>query len=397
MTIERSSFLKEAEALLASALDYEKTLVRVAQLVVPRFGDTCFIDVPMPDKTVQRITVSPDPAYEMRVREAITRFPPDARDPVMITLRTGEPRFDHVVTDEMLAPIAQSPEHLAIMLEKGPKTGMAVPLTARGRVLGVITFMRSRWSPAPLYTQADFEQAQQFAQIAALAVDNARLYGELHDRAADSMDEVKRLTDSLLHSLEEDRRRIARDLHDGMGQRLAALRMQLERLQKEVDRPELRDAISGFEELRAEMHRVIYDLQPPELESSSLADILRDQSEQFELRTGIATSFRASGDDIRDKDAASALLRILQESLTNCARHGQPSEVGIVLVTFDSIATLEVTDDGRGFDPHNAVMGHGLRSMRERVRFLGGTVDVLSKPGEGSTVRVRVPVKKEGI
>ncbi|MFL5318785.1 MAG: sensor histidine kinase [Myxococcaceae bacterium] len=209
------------------------------------------------------------------------------------------------------------------------------------------------------------------------------------------MEEVKRLTDSLLHSLEEDRRRIARDLHDGMGQRLAALRLQLERVQKVSPRPELQDALRSCEELRAEMHRVIYDLQPPELESSSLADILRDQSEQFELRTGITTSFRASGEDIRDPDAASALLRILQESLTNSARHGQATEVGIVLVTFSGTATLEVTDDGKGFDPSNALMGHGLRSMRERVQFLGGSVEVKSKPGEGASVCVRVPIRQE--
>lgn len=397
LNTDLSNFVQEAKVLLDSSLDYERTLVRVAELAVPRLADTCFVDVLTPDGSTRRVdAVANDPHVRERLRVITRQYPPREYEPVGMVLRTGEPLFVSEVPDEMLALVAHSDEHLSVLKKNGPRSAMAIPLSARGRVLGVISFLHSRWAtPARHYSQADFENAKQFAQIAALAVDNARVYGELHHRARAAVEEVKRLTDALMKELEEDRRRIARDLHDGMGQRLAALRMQLERVQKETGSASLCEALKGCEELRHEMHRVIYDLKPPELESACLADILRDHSEQFELRTGIATSFRASGDDIRDPDAASALLRILQESLTNSARHGKATEVGIVLVTFNGIATLEIADDGGGFDPNNAVLGHGLRSMRERVKFLGGEVQVKSRPGSGTAITARVPIQQE--
>ncbi|MFL5321711.1 MAG: GAF domain-containing protein, partial [Myxococcaceae bacterium] len=221
MTLERSSFLREAQALLDSSLDYDQTLVRVAELCVPRFADTCFIDVLEADGSLRRVdSVVNDQQARERLRVWAIKYPTRAGEPIAEVIRTGEPVFTPLVPDAVLLPLAQSEEHREVLLKRGPRSAMAIPLTARGRVLGVLSFIRSRWAPGEPYTEAEFEQAKQFTQVAALAVDNARLYQEQKRRWQSAVEEVKRLTDSLLHSLEEDRRRIARDLHDGMGQRL---------------------------------------------------------------------------------------------------------------------------------------------------------------------------------
>jgi signal transduction histidine kinase len=192
---------------------------------------------------------------------------------------------------------------------------------------------------------------------------------------------------------EEERSRIGRDLHDSVGQALTALQIDLELARTRPDEaPErMHECVTTCEETLKDLRRVVQDLRPPELAASGLTEFLRTYTERFEMRTGIPVSFRASGGDVRSQQVATCLFRILQEALTNVSRHASASEVGVVLDVANGSVSMEVSDDGAGFDAAGAPRGSGLRGMKERCDFLGGTFAIASRPGAGTRVSVRLP------
>ena len=181
------AFLAEASARLGS-LDYETTLREVAQLAVPRFTDWCAVDVVQPDERVERLVIAHgDPAkIELaKVLEEKYPTPPDARSGVPEVLRTGRPIHYPVVTDDMLVAGARDEEHLRILREIGMHSVAIIPLTARGRTLGALSFVSSR-ADRPLTAQ-DVVVLTEIGRRAGIAVDNARLYrdAELANTAKD--------------------------------------------------------------------------------------------------------------------------------------------------------------------------------------------------------------------
>jgi two-component system sensor histidine kinase UhpB len=219
--------------------------------------------------------------------------------------------------------------------------------------------------------------------------------------AADVAATVARLGDAerVVGVQEEERRRIARDLHDGVGQSLAALRLELEMA---AARPgeaaaHLAAGAARCEETVAELRRVVHDLKPPELGTLGAAEALRACTERFERSTGIAVSFRHEGGDVASVERATCLLRILQEALHNVAAHAGAREVGVTLVVDGAGAvTLAVRDDGRGFEVAAARRGMGLDGIAERCAFLGGTFELESRPGEGTRLVARLPGTEVG-
>ncbi|HVG34187.1 MAG TPA: PAS domain S-box protein [Pyrinomonadaceae bacterium] len=170
-------FLAEASTTLASSLDYETTLKTVARLSVPFFADWCAVDVADEDGTVKRLAVvHVDPDKVAWAHEIQQRYPPDPSEPHGIhnVLRTGQSEFYPDITDEMLVQSAQDEEHLKIMRQVGLRSAMLVPLKARDRILGVLTFVNTEKSRA--HTPEDLALAENLADRAALAVDNARLF-----------------------------------------------------------------------------------------------------------------------------------------------------------------------------------------------------------------------------
>lgn len=203
-------------------------------------------------------------------------------------------------------------------------------------------------------------------------------------RVEDAVREARRLSERVVSIQEEERARIARDLHDSVGQLLTALQIDLQ-LAHHGAAERLEAALELADRSLEELRRVVRDLRPLELEAGGLAEALRATAERFEVRTGIPTSLRHDGPDVTDPDAAVCLLRVLQEALTNVSRHAAASEVGLRLHVTPGRATLEVTDDGCGFDPER-VVGTGIAGMRERTRFLGGSVVIRSAPGGGTSL-----------
>jgi signal transduction histidine kinase len=222
-----------------------------------------------------------------------------------------------------------------------------------------------------------------------------------------AQESLRELSGHLLHSQEQERRRIARELHDSTGQVLAALEMNLHRLNELV--PVLRDALSSSSDLAAtcskEIRSVSYLLHPPLLEDLGLVFTLRDYAEGFATRTGIEVALDLPSDPPRfSPDLETALFRVAQEALTNIHRHAATSDARVRLEVGADVIVLEVEDHGQGIPPELLAdeerslsrMGVGMRGMQERLRQLGGCLDIRSS-GEGTTVTARLPLSPDSV
>ena len=172
------SFLAEASAELASSLDYESTLARVARLAVPTFADWCAIDL-VKDNRLRRLAVAHvDPAKVEYAHELAERYPtdPDSPSGPWQVIRTGRSELIAEITDEMLVAAARDEEHLRIARELALHSAVTVPLMARGRTLGVITWVSAESQRR--YTQSDVDFAEDLARRAAVSIDNSELHSE---------------------------------------------------------------------------------------------------------------------------------------------------------------------------------------------------------------------------
>ena len=177
---QRVAFLAEASRVLGCSLEYEATLSSVARLVVPYLADWCAVDLVHGDGSIHRVVVAHvDPTHVQVALDLTRRYPVDPQAPYgpAKVLRTGRAEVYTTVTDDMLAAVAQDAEHLETLRRAGLTSGMSVPLTARGRTLGAISFGSTR--ATRIYTADDLAFADELADRAAHAVDNARLYDEL--------------------------------------------------------------------------------------------------------------------------------------------------------------------------------------------------------------------------
>jgi two-component system sensor histidine kinase UhpB len=210
-------------------------------------------------------------------------------------------------------------------------------------------------------------------------------------------DERRRAGRLVLRAQEEERRRLARDLHDEVNQALTAILLRLEVL--------AHDAPPGRAEEVAELKRLVNQameellnlarqLRPTALDDHGLVPAIDAQLKQFASRTGVAARLHTEGDPggLGD-DAQTAVFRITQEALANVGRHAGATSVEVELSVNGAGAELRVRDDGQGFRPGEADPGSGLglRGMAERARLVGGELDVRSAPGGGTTVHARIP------
>jgi two-component system sensor histidine kinase UhpB len=192
---------------------------------------------------------------------------------------------------------------------------------------------------------------------------------------------------------ERERARIARDLHDELGQALTALKLDLLRLSNAPPLPaELGRMVSAVEQMIVSVRRIATDLHPALLDDLGLAATLEWYVGEFERRTGIRCGFRSRGVDEAaiDPDRRTALFRMFQEGLTNVARHSAATRVLATLTMGRAIICLRVRDNGRG-RPSGDRAGCGLAGLRARAAAFGGRVAIKCAPGRGTTVSIRVP------
>lgn len=216
-------------------------------------------------------------------------------------------------------------------------------------------------------------------------------------------EELYALAARLTAAQEEERKRLARDLHDDLGQRMALLQMEVERLQQSLTADvrrrlngQFRIIVDSVGELLDELRRVSHGLHPAALEELGLEVALRQLTTNFEERHQIRTRFSVrSLPAYIPKDAALSLYRIVQEALTNVWKHAEASSVDITVAGEEDSLTLFVRDTGRGFDPDQVkhVDGLGLISMRQRAELMGGTLELKSQPGHGSQIVACLPLR----
>ncbi|HWY57953.1 MAG TPA: ATP-binding protein [Terriglobales bacterium] len=212
---------------------------------------------------------------------------------------------------------------------------------------------------------------------------------------------LRQLSSRLLSLQDSERRRIARELHDSLGQYLVALKLNVDILQRFPARTEL---WSQSEELMerciAEVRTLSYLLHPPTMDAVGIASAARWYVEGFGLRSGLKLNLDTPNDPVRLPDATELVLfRVLQEALTNVHRHSGASAADILIRRASGQVTLEVRDNGRGIDEGvlkrfretGAGTGVGLMSMHERARELGGKFE-LESSGTGTSVRITIPV-----
>ncbi len=222
-------------------------------------------------------------------------------------------------------------------------------------------------------------------------------YGTNTDIAAckEAEENVRRLSGQLLRSQDEERRRIARDLHDSTGQDLVALATMLGQVLGSLPSKErgprglLLEMKDVTDRCMNEIRTLAYMLYPPSLDVSGLTDAIRDYANGFSKRTGIRVEFDLAPDLGRfGHDAELAMFRVVQEALTNVQRHSGSREVTI-RTHRNADVTLDISDLGHGIV---AAAGVGIRSMEERVKLIGGRLEIESTMG-GTTVRVILPLR----
>ena len=259
-------------------------------------------------------------------------------------------------------------------------------------------------------TQRDYRRLKQL-QLVVQHIESSAAYllGSGIDPSSDSADVSVEVAQRVLGSLEAERERLYRDVHDGPAQVLANAIFEVEYLERIAERAPaevrqtLRTELSNLKgQFRGSLDSVrgmIYDLRPPELTELGLAEAMRNYASEWEARCGIKVSSEL---DLKDTGlspmAELAVYRVMQEGLQNVHKHAHASSVGIAWSRANDSWVLHVTDDGMGFDLVKAARHKksvGLLSMRERAELIGGTLQIQSTPGKGTAVTLLLPVEKK--
>jgi signal transduction histidine kinase len=270
-----------------------------------------------------------------------------------------------------------------------------------------------RWSLVPLAEDATCpdlllsvteitEQVAARKKVEELMLDAERRASVLEVRVqARTMELAEARVAQKLAALEE-RQRLARELHDSVSQALYGIALGTHAAREMYVRqsPQMQEALdyvltqanAAVDEMRA----LIFELRPEALAEEGLVAALKKQTAAFRSRSGLATHVELPDDVLLSKDAEEALYRIAQEAMHNIYKHARAGNVELRLYHDGNGIALDVKDDGQGFDPAGPFPGHlGLHSMCERATLLGGTLDIASRPGQGTRVHAWLPAGKE--
>ncbi len=264
-------------------------------------------------------------------------------------------------------------------------TGLYVPMRLRNRTIGLIV-AGDKLVPDRRFSSEDLRLAETFAARAAVAVDQARLI---------QRDALRRV----VRAQEDERRRLARELHDETGQALTSILLGLKSLEDLDDVAALGQGVAALRErvvaTLQDVRRLAVELRPAALDDFGLEAALERLTAGFAEQTGLKVELESRlQDDRLPEEVETVLYRIVQEALTNIVKHAQASRVSIVITQKPGAVGAVIEDDGRGFDPDQSVDGGiGLIGMRERVALLDGSMTIEAAPGKGTTLVIEVPVR----
>jgi signal transduction histidine kinase len=277
------------------------------------------------------------------------------------------------------------------------KAHLTIPLEARGQMLGVINLLCEQ---DIILSRDDLDLLASIGAQISEIVANAWLRLKLKEK------ELARqaLLESLVRAQEEERRRLARELHDGAGQTLTSLLVRLKTLEMKHSSSDLVPALEGMQAIVSQTIEQIrglsYRLRPAALEEFGLSTALETLMQEAAQNSGLKVFCECTlGDCKLPEEVEVTLYRITQEGLTNVLRHASAAKVRLELKTVADGIQLCIEDDGIGFNPAHLPSEPGKRhlgliSMRERAEMLGGTLDVYTAPQEGTTLQVFIPLRE---
>ncbi|HEX8294216.1 MAG TPA: ATP-binding protein, partial [Pyrinomonadaceae bacterium] len=404
---ERLRFLAEASRVLGSSLDYEATLAGLARLAVEAVADYCLVDLVDDDGRVRRVAAAHRDPARQPLAERLRAFPPGPQSAgIPRVLRTGQPEVFPEVTGETIPALSRDGEHARLLGELGLKSFVAVPLVARGRTIGALTFSSTR--AAHRYTDEDVAYAQEIAARAALAIENARLYARAQ--------EVNRAKDEFLATLSHELRtpltpilgwthmiRSGRLGDAEVAQGVRVIEKNSQSLSRLInDLLDMSSILSGkmrIERAPVELGGVVREA----------ADTVRPQADarsvSLEVQTGGLAPVVVSGDRTR-------LVQVFWNLLHNAVKFSpEGGRVRVRVGGADGAARVEVEDEGSGiapeFLPHvferfrqadmattraHGGLGLGLALVKSFVEAHGGSVRAESAgPDRGSRFTVALP------
>ncbi len=391
--------LRRTATALSSTLNYEKVL----DLILEQ------IDLIVVHDTANIMLVEGETAHILRTHRYrqgkiqtdtgptvfdIAKFPP-----LQTLYTTGQPL---IISDAAAAKVWELTPNTEWI-----KSYIGVPIQVRRQVIG---FMNVNSAKPEFFNETHAERLQSLAYQAGTAIENARLFKSMSDQK----EQLRALTNRLTEVEEAERRQLARELHDQVGQNLTALSLNLKIVQNQIEayknKPtddisdqlinRLADSLDLVEETTVRSRNVMDNLRPPALEEYGLLAALKWYVSGFQSRTNVEVTINGAEPEPRLPAAIETVFfRITQEALTNVARHAQATYVEITLDSLDDSVRLIIADDGVGFDagdPNQASKDGrqhwGLLNMIERAYAVGGQCRVDSGSGKGT--RVTVEVKK---
>ncbi|MCP3143448.1 GAF domain-containing protein [Pyxidicoccus sp. QH1ED-7-1] len=398
-------FLGEAARVLVESLDYETTLGQVARLGVPLLAEWCVVDIVEEGNVLRRVAAAhANPEKEPLLRELQRRYPArwDSNPPATRVLRTGRPELFAELTDALLLPTVEDARHARLIRELGTKTALSVPLVARGRILGALTFGSA--VPGRRYGETDLLLAQELAHRTALAIDNARLYQQaqqavsLRDEFLSIASHELRTPITTLHlQLQHLQRLCSKTQEPALCQKLEASTKQIHRLDKLID--------GLLDVSRISLGQMRFDL-----ETLDLSQLAREVLEQFQQDAGNARCelvLRAPA-PVTGRFDRLRLEQVLANLLSNAIKYAAGKPVVVEVEDRGDFARLSVVDQGIGISEqdlgrifgrferavsshHYGGLGLGLFITRQIVEAHGGSIEVTSRPGAGSTFTVFLP------
>jgi len=306
----------------------------------------------------------------------------------------GEPIYvDDILKDPRLTR--------SVVIKEGLRAFASMPLQSKNRVLGVMNIASHTAGP---FSRQDIQLLTSIANQIAVAIENAELYSEVR-RKEEMRGELLR---QIISTQEEERKRIARGLHDETSQALTGLAVNLQVVidALPLDTDEVKVKLRGIQSLAIntldEIHRVIYELRPSLLDDLGLVAAVNWHAENYMEAAGVKVHLETAGVDRRlSVEIETALFRIIQEAATNIVRHAGADSASMALEFKEDSVAIRIKDNGKGFDLDQIMrskdkgLGLGLLSMKERVEFLGGKLSIQSRPGFGTQIAAEIPIDRE--
>ncbi|HXH09739.1 MAG TPA: GAF domain-containing protein [Alphaproteobacteria bacterium] len=317
---------------------------------------------------------------------------PPGMGAVGLAVRTRQPV---VTTDILTDPRITLPAAVRASLEPTPiRAVLALPILRDGLVIGALSIGDKS---DRIYDEEAIALARLFADQAATALTNAQLYAEVHS----ARERLQNLSRQLLEVQEAERRRIAHELHDEAGQMLTSVHLALEDALTRLP-PRFRGGFhqvrAHLDDIEAQLRRLSHELRPTILDDFGLLPALQFLVHGVAARTGLDIGMNSSIEGRLAPHIETALYRILQEGITNVTKHAAATHVQLELRRDGPMLHALLQDDGVGFAVHPEVhrkgpRGLGLLGIQERVEALGGTLQIISAPGQGTTLHITLPAE----